>query len=241
MGTESRKLAAIVFADMVGFSALRQTVALELREAMMALATQELALHRGRLVNTMGDGFFAEFPTALDAVQFAVALQEAVEARNSASPEAARLRLRIGAHVGEVIIQGDNLLGENINIASRTEELAAPGGICMTNQVWEQVRDDLGARPRSLGKIRARHIQLPLTFYHIDPPGSGLRFRLAHRFRTGALGLGRIPVTAAILLMLCLLALLLWGQRRPRTAEAFFNRAGKASKTTTRMETSRAP
>lgn len=229
MGTESRKLAAILFADMVGFSALRQAVALELRDAMMALAAEMFPPHRGRLVNTMGDGFMAEFPTAIDAVQFATGLQEAIAARNGKGEHegVTRLRVRMGVHVGEVIIQGDGLYGANVNIAARCEKLAAPGGICMTDQVWEQVRDDLGKRARNLGRMRARNIRQRFTFYHLDPPGAGLGFRLAHRVRssTVAAGMFRLVTAGAVVLMLGLFAArAYWNWRQPRTSQEWLQR-----------------
>src|SRR5262249_22807503 len=144
--TEHRKLAAIMFTDMVGYSALAQrdeALALELLEEHRRLVRGLLPQHSGREVKTTGDGFLLEFPSALAAVQGAVEIQNALHDRNETSPAERQIRIRIGIHVGDVVTSDGDIHGDGVNIAARIEPLAAAGGICISNAVHEQVRNKL--------------------------------------------------------------------------------------------------
>src|SRR5215470_9524573 len=133
--TEQRKLAAIMFTDMVGYSALAQrneALALELLEEHRRIVRAILPQHGGHEVKTIGDGFLIEFSSALAATQCAVALQQALHERNQSQPVERQIRLRIGIHVGDVVTQGGDIHGDGVNVAARIEPLATPGGICIT-------------------------------------------------------------------------------------------------------------
>jgi class 3 adenylate cyclase/tetratricopeptide (TPR) repeat protein len=190
-----QRLAAIVFADMVGYSTLRQSVALESQGEMLKLARQGLERHHGRLVKTMGDGFMAEFPAANRAARFAIELQEALAARNQAGPGERRFRLRIGMHFGDVVARGEEVDGRTVIIAARTEPLAAPGGICMTEQVWQQVREELPRRADRLGKLHLKGLGRSHRFYHLHALGAGWMGCLRLRARLFARWPGRWPVS----------------------------------------------
>ena len=194
---------------MVGFSRLRQGIALQFQDELQKLVQEVLARHSGRLVNTMGDGFFAEFPTPIDSVKFALELQDIIARRNLPLEPGLRFQLRIGIHFGEVVARGPQVDGTNVVIAARTEPLAYPGGICMTEQVWRQIREELPHPAARLGRFRVKGIPQPLAFYCLYPSNTPGPARLRHRSRLLLNLPGRIPaallasgllVAAAILL-----------------------------------------
>ncbi len=187
-GTEQRKLAAIVFTDMVGFSALSQrseSLALELLEEHRQVVRKVLPRHGGREVKTMGDGFLLEFPSALAAVEGAVEMQNAFHERNQVSPPDRQLRIRIGIHVGDVVMRDGDIHGDGVNLAARIEPLAAPGGICISSAVQEQVRNKLSQPLAALGPAELKNIELPVVVHRVvlpwekpvpfSPPKSGRR------------------------------------------------------------------
>ena len=112
-----------------------------------------MAEHRGRLVKTMGDGLLVEFISVVDAVRCAVAVQQAMPERNTGIAAESRIELRIGINLGDVIVEGDDLYGDGVNIAARLEALAEPGGICISRMVREQIRDKV---PYSFGRRASR-------------------------------------------------------------------------------------
>src|SRR5271170_6888991 len=129
-GTEHRKLAAIMFTDMVGYSALAQrneALSLELLEEHRRIVRGLLSKHSGREVKTTGDGFLLEFPSALAAVQAAMEIQNALHERNLVSPPDRQMLIRIGIHVGDVVMSDGDIQGDGVNIAARIEPLAAAG------------------------------------------------------------------------------------------------------------------
>ena len=171
--TEQRKLAAIMFTDMVGFSALSQrseALALELLEEHRRIVRGILPRHGGREVKTTGDGFLIEFPSALAAVQCAVEIQNAFHDRNQTSPPERQLRLRIGIHVGDVVMHEGDIHGDGVNIAARLEPLAPAGGICVSNAVHEQVRNKLEQTFASLGPAELKNIELPVAVHRVVMP-----------------------------------------------------------------------
>jgi len=144
--TEQRKLAAIMFTDMVGYRALAQrheALALKLLEGHRRLVRDILPKQGGREVKTTGDGFLIEFPTALAAVRCAVEPQQALHALNQAQPAERQVRLRIGVHVGDVVLREGDIHGDGMNLATRLEPLAQPGGICVSEDVVRQIRNKL--------------------------------------------------------------------------------------------------
>ena len=167
----NRKLAAILHADVVGFSRLMgedeagtHRALGELRRALDPL----IATHGGRIVGTAGDSVLADFTSVVDAVRCAVEIQRAAREINQPMPRERRLELRIGINLGDVIVDGDNIFGDGVNIAARLEALAQPGTVCISQTVYDQVRNklDLDYRPWAVtgSRIsRSRSALMPLV------------------------------------------------------------------------------
>jgi adenylate cyclase len=173
----TRRLAAIMFTDMVGFTQMGQRDeegALRLRREHQALLRPLFAAHGGREVKSLGDGFLVEFPSAVESVRCAVDIQSAVSRRNSAPPTEERIALRVGIHVGEVVEEGDDIVGDAVNVASRIEPLAPPGGICISGPVFDQVRNKLHVPIEKLGARSLKHVEFPVEIYRIAPAGDGV-------------------------------------------------------------------
>ncbi len=171
--TEQRKLAAIMFTDMVGYSSLSQrneALALELLAENQRLLRTQFPLFNGREVKTTGDGFLVEFPSALQATQCAVEIQRAVVARNSTQPAERQIHVRIGIHVGDVVHREADMYGDGVNIAARIEPLAIGGGICLSDAVYGQVRNKLGAQMTKLDQPQLKNIDVPMDIYRIVLP-----------------------------------------------------------------------
>lgn len=167
-----RRLAAIVFTDMVGSTQMAQddeAGALRLNLEHAKLARPALRARGGRVVKTMGDGLLARFPNALDAVEFGVELQRKIRARN-ASATTQPLRVRIGIHLGDVEVRGSDIFGDSVNIASRIERAADPGGVCVSESVYQQVHRKLPYGWQSLGSKRLTGLREALDLYRLVPP-----------------------------------------------------------------------
>jgi adenylate cyclase len=165
-----RKLAAILSADVVGYSRLMAedeagTVRrlTEYREQIAMLVRQ----HRGRVVDSPGDNVLAEFPTATDAVSCAVEIQGVLNARNAPLPEGQKMEFRLGVHLGEVRVEGERIYGDGVNIASRLEGLAQPGGICVSSTVHEQIEKKLNVALEDLGEQTLKNIPRPIHVYGV--------------------------------------------------------------------------
>jgi adenylate cyclase len=174
MGMKQRRLAAIVFTDMVGYTSLAQrdeTLALQLLEEQRSFVRSALPKFKGREVKTIGDGFLLVFASALQATQFAISLQERLRRRNSSSAAGRSILLRIGIHVGDVVEEGGDLAGDGVNVASRVEPLAQPGGICISRQVYDQVRNKIEPPPVPLGQRELKHLKAPLEVYMVQLRG----------------------------------------------------------------------
>lgn len=170
---EQRRLAAIMFTDMVGYSALSQSnesLALELLEEHRCIVRDILTRHGGREVKTTGDGFLIEYPSALAAVQGAVAIQHALHERNQAQPGGRHVRIRIGIHVGDVVMKDGDIHGDGVNITARIEPLAEPGGICVSEDVARQVRNKLEQPLTALPPAGLKHIELPVLVHRVGLP-----------------------------------------------------------------------
>jgi adenylate cyclase len=135
--------------------------------AYRAIIDRLIASHRGRIFNTAGDSLVADFASAVDAVQCAVAVQEAIATENVDRGAGEQMRFRIGVHVGDIIVQGDNLFGDGVNIAARLEALAEPGGICISGTVRDQIGTKLPLFFTDLGEQQVKNIAQPIKAYRI--------------------------------------------------------------------------
>jgi adenylate cyclase len=169
-----RRLAAILSADIVGYSRLMSDDEDSTVRTLRAYRDQIDALvreHRGRLVDFSGDNFLAEFPSALAAVSCAIEIQRVLRARNASLPADRKMEFRIGAHLGDVRIEGDRVYGDGVNIAARLEGLAEPGGICISATVHEQVRNRLEASFTDLGDRTVKNIPDQVRAYQVGIEG----------------------------------------------------------------------
>jgi adenylate cyclase len=203
--SRKRKLAAILHADVVGYSRLmgddeagtHQALG-ELRRAVDPL----IAAHGGRIVSTAGDSVLADFSSVVDALNCAVEMQQAARTINDPLPTARRLELRIGVNLGDVIIDGDNIFGDGVNIAARLEGLARPGTICISHTVYDQVRNKLDLDYRPLGSHRVKNIAEPVRAYAVGV--SATTPRRSRRRRA-------LFATAAAAAALAIAGLVAWG------------------------------
>jgi TolB-like protein len=167
-----RKLAAIVAADVAGYSRLMGVdevgTARRLREHQAAVS-RIVHEHSGRIVNVAGDGMLFEFSSVVGAVQCAVAVQQQMSLRNGGLVDVQRMLLRVGIDVGDVLIEGDDILGEGVNIAARLEGIAEPGGICLSGAVYDQSRGKVSLEFIDLGEQRLKNIAEPVRVYAILP------------------------------------------------------------------------
>ncbi len=157
-----RKLTAILAADVVGYSRLVRANEVATLSALNALRKDiidpKIAEHHGRIVKLMGDGILAEFPSVVDAVQTAAEVQWALAERNADQSEKQRIAFRIGINLGDVIIDGDDIQGDGVNVAARLEGLSEPGGMCISAAVYEQVRDRIDLAFEDLGEQEVKNI-----------------------------------------------------------------------------------
>ncbi len=168
----NRRLAAIMFTDMVGSTALAQIdeeEALKLRDEQESLLRPLFATHQGREIKSMGDGFLVEFDSALRAVQCAIGIQQRLRERN-VQTGLTPIHLRIGIHLGDIEVRGTDIFGDSVNVASRIEPLAEPGGICVTEPVFGQIQNKI---PNTLSKLptpELKNVRFPVEVYKIDLP-----------------------------------------------------------------------
>jgi uncharacterized protein (TIGR02996 family) len=170
LSEEQRKLAAIVFTDIVGFTALSQrdeARALRLLEKHNALFRSSLASYRGREIKTMGDGFLLEFESALDATLYAIEIQQHLHEHNLAVDIEDRINVRIGIHVGDVVHRGADVLGDAVNISSRIPSFADSNGICITEPVFLQVRNKIPNPLPKLSEQKLKNVEVPMNLYQV--------------------------------------------------------------------------
>jgi adenylate cyclase len=176
MAAGERRLAAIVFTDMVGYTRLSQadeSLALELLEEHRRLLRPTFLAHGGVEVKTIGDAFLVEFKSALDAVMCAVETQQKLNKRNEEVLPTRKLELRIGIHVGDVVHEANDIYGDAVNIASRIEPLAEPGGVCISQQVFDQIRNKTKLEIRKVGELELKNLEQPLVVYKVNLPRDG--------------------------------------------------------------------
>jgi adenylate cyclase len=153
-----RRLAAIMDADVVGYSRLIRSdedgTLAALKSLLADLIEPKIAEHHGRVVKLMGDGLLAEFASVVEAVRAAAEIQQALAERNALLPQVQRIEFRVGVNLGDVVIDGDDIHGDGVNIAARLEGLAEPGGVCVSAAVYDQVRDRTELPFEDLGEQR---------------------------------------------------------------------------------------
>jgi adenylate cyclase len=203
-----RKLAAILAADVVGYSRLMEadeadTLA-RLKSTRENLIDPKIAAHNGRIVKLMGDGALVEFPSVVDAVACAVEIQRAIAECNAELPKEKQLEFRIGINLGDVIIEGADIYGDGVNVAARLEGLAPPGGVLISGTAFDQVEKKLDYGFEFLGEQRVKNIEKPVRLYRVGP-------------RTPAISGSRKPdgtrrwiAVAATVLILIVAGLVLW-------------------------------
>lgn len=166
-----RRLAAVLFCDMVGYSGRMEkdeALAIRLVDELRRVADKTVSNHSGKVVKTMGDGFFAAFDSAVEAVRAALALQKELGARNQGMGEAELLLVRMGIHLGDLLQEGDDLMGSGVNVASRLEPLAPPEGIVISGEIHHQVRNQSNLAFRDLGQQRLRNIEELIHVYAVE-------------------------------------------------------------------------
>ncbi len=166
-----RKLATILSADVAEFSRLMaedEEQTLRTFRAHAQVFESLVTMHRGRIFNTAGDAILAEFSSAVEAVRCATEIQAALHTRNEQFPEASRIRFRIGVNLGDVMVQGSDLLGDGVNVAARLQTAAQPGGICLSGSVYDQIRNKLSLSFTSLGEKTYKNIPQPVRTFSIS-------------------------------------------------------------------------
>ena len=206
-GTQ-RRLAAIVAADVVGYSRLMgidEAGTLEaLRARRAGVIDPRLAERGGRIVKTTGDGLLVEFPSVVAAVECAVEIQHGMRAANTDVSTDKQIILRIGVNLGDVIIEDDDIFGDGVNIAARLEQLASPGGVCLSQSAYEQVRDKLPHTFVDLGEQAFKNIARPIRTYQYGPDGAAelaepkRRGLTLYRWRAIAAALGLLAGIAGL-------------------------------------------
>jgi adenylate cyclase len=181
-----RKLAAILAADVVGYSALMAAdeagTFARLRADRRELFGPEIKKHHGRIFKLMGDGLLAEFGSVVDAVECAVTLQRGMVERNASVPEGNRIEIRIGINLGEVIVEGEDRYGDGVNVAARLQQLAEPGGICVSGKVSKEVEKKLAFGFEPMGEHQMKNIAEPIACYRVilqSSPPSKLEWPVA--------------------------------------------------------------
>jgi adenylate cyclase len=172
-GAEHRKLAAIMFTDMVGYSALSQRdgkLALELLEEHRELLREIFPRFNGAEIKTIGDAFLVEFSSALEAAQCAIEIQRTLAKRNADAPADRQIEIRIGIHIGDVVHRAGDVYGDGVNIASRIEPLANAGGVCVSMDVERQIRNAIETRFEKLAPTELKNISVQMDLFRIVLP-----------------------------------------------------------------------
>ena len=221
-----RKLAAIVAADVAGYSRLmgadEEGTLAQLKAHRRTLVDPKIREHRGKIIKTTGDGLLVEFASAVDAVRCAVEIQRGMAERNAGVPQNRRIEFRVGINLGDIIHDDNDIFGDGVNVAARLEGLAEPGGICISRSVRDPVRDKLGFTFEDIGEQELKNIAAPIHAYRVRFEGVEPEARAALLFRprprrnlvaASVIGLAALCAIAAI-------AIGLWPHRAPRPVPA---------------------
>src|SRR6202011_872932 len=172
-----RRLAAVLAADVAGYSRLmgldeERTLA-NLKSFRKALVDPSVAAHRGRIVKTTGDGMLVEFASAVDAARCAVEVQRGMATQNAQVPQNVRIEFRIGIHVGDIIIDDNDIFGDGVNIAARLEGIAEPGGVCISDDAHRQIRGKIDIAFEDMGPQNLKNIVEPMRAWRLRMNASG--------------------------------------------------------------------
>ncbi|HZI83273.1 MAG TPA: adenylate/guanylate cyclase domain-containing protein, partial [Casimicrobiaceae bacterium] len=199
-----RRLATILMADVAGYSRMmgeNEERTVQTLQGHREIFDALLKAHRGRIFNTAGDAILAEFPSAVEAVRCATEIQTALRTRNDHLPAEQRMAFRIGINLGDVIVQGGDLLGDGVNVAARIQTIAEPGGVCISGSVYDQIQNKLTLQIRQLGEKSFKNIAQPVRTFSITDDGTaapGVRWpaRKAPLVAAAAIVAGLIAVGA---------------------------------------------
>ena len=216
-----RKLTAILCADVYGYSRLmgaNEEATLRTLSAYRKIIERLIENHRGRFVNSAGDSVLAEFTSVVEAVNCAVEIQNTLKAENQNLPPGRRMEFRIGVNAGDVMVEGEQIYGDGVNVAARLESLADPGGICISGTVHEQVRDKLTLAYEDRGEQAVKNIARPVRVWRVllDQAAASrgaVRCRTRRYWQGGVLSLAGIALIAAMFVLARPLSF-----RPPRTA-----------------------
>src|SRR5215470_17233663 len=165
-----RKLAAIFSTDVAGYSRLMgddEEATIRTLTAYRAVISSLIQHYRGRVVDSPGDNLLAEFASVVDAVRCAVEIQHALKEKNAELPEHRQMHFRIGINLGDVVVEGERLYGDGVNIAARMESLAVPGGICISGKVFQEVENKLALTYDYQGEQTVKNIAKPVRVYRV--------------------------------------------------------------------------
>jgi TolB-like protein/class 3 adenylate cyclase len=211
-----RRLTAILAADVAGYSRLmgadEEGTHERLKSHVGELVNPKIEEHRGRIVKNTGDGFLAEFASVVDAVRCAAEVQRGMAERNEGAPPEKQIEFRVGINLGDVIAEGEDIFGDGVNVAARLEALAEPGGVLVSNTVYDHVRDRLPFAFEDLGEQQVKNIARPVRVFALGPetvaelPAAGTPIAVPPRFRPSIVG----PVAAGIVAMLVIVTIAWW-------------------------------
>lgn len=218
-----RRLAAVLAADVVGYSRLMGADELGTLRALKShrreLIDPTIAAFHGRIVKTTGDGALVEFPSAVEAVTCAIIIQRGTASRNAAVPEEKRLTFRVGINVGDIIIDAKDIFGDGVNVAARLQTLCQPGGLCISHAVHEQVRDRLPIAFDDRGEQAVKNIARPVRVFGLTPQAIAAAPDLAPGARAGLWERRRGLIAAALAVLVLLAGAGAWWAVRPTTVQ----------------------
>jgi adenylate cyclase len=210
-----RRLSAIMLADIAGYSTLMEREESRTFARLQSLREQtvnpKVAEFGGRVIKTTGDGFLAEFPSPTAALGCGITIQRLNFAQESTRDEAERFHLRIGINLGDIIIDGDDVSGDGVNIAARLEPLAPPDGLCVSGAVRDQVREDLGVVLEDLGDQQVKNISRPIRAYRINLANAPLAKPTRAKDNSGKTWIAALA-SIGLVVFIALAGLLYWRQ-----------------------------